>query len=331
MLAFAIIILLVRHNIDVVYTSFLEASEDFQGIGGSRRNKRNTNSKGFSFFHLDRESLEDLACTIQYFHRSKTGGTFLETKMSALLGITRRSILRNGMNKFEEKPGLFCDAKFAGYQLPRETFNQVVRKKCETMYKSNAKNRREAGNSNKPAAPTTNQRKKTGRERMIIVTTYREPIARAVSKVHQMCNKKNDTRSKFITNLCTRCSYYDDADYYNNWFLNHESGLPDLYYGMLTNRTFWSSAMGDDSDGGAGGSSVVDGLLAIDIEDLDPFFENLLSTLPSGYEERLSDNSKDIKQNVENKMFCDFMAPSAMMKQMSETTSLYRKITMGDV
>jgi len=239
------------------------------------------------------------------------------------------------MNNFEAKPRRFCDAKFAGYQQPRETFNEVVRKKCEFIYRKNAKNRRE-GNSNKQpaAAAPTNRRKKTGRERGVFVTTYREPIAKAISKVHQMCNKKIDARSKFFSGLCQRCNYYDDADFYNEWFVHHESGLLDLYHGMLANRTFWSSAMGDDSYGtttAGGGGSVVDGLLAIDNADLDSFFENLLLILPSEYEERLTENYQNIKPNVENKMFCDFKVPSTMIKEMSESLLLYRKISMGDV
>ena len=154
------------------------------------------------------------------------------------------------------------------------------------------------------------------RQRMVVLVTYREPVAQVISHVHQECNKHRDQRSEMVLDICTRCNYHDDPDHYMS-----KVGLPKFYKRMLANHTYWSSLMDGDY-------SIVDGLV-IDTADLNSFFGELMKLLPPEFEEGLKNRS--IPSNPEKKGFCDFKVPSQMVKNMSEAFLVYRNISMGEL
>ena len=99
--------------------------------------------------------------------------------------------------------------------------------------------------------------------------------------------------------------------------------LPLVYNRMLANRTFLSSATGDDG-------SIIDGL-ALDNADMNHFFGELMTLLPPKLAKRLKDGSRSVQANREKKRLCDFKVLSEMVKDMSEAILAYRNISMGEV
>eukprot|EP00978_Attheya_sp_CCMP212_P020180 scaffold57416_cov80-Attheya_sp.AAC.3 len=149
-------------------------------------------------------------------------------------------------------------------------------------------------------------------KRMVALFTYREPNTRAVSHIHQICNRNPDRRSKEVLDICARCSYDTDPHFFNQF---HD--VVKLYEQVLTNQTFLS--LGEDVD-----------FLALDNADITPFLKGLKDTLPVKYEDRF--NLPNVKVNAEKRGTCDFGMTSGMMRDAySLDSKVYRNITLGRV
>ena len=278
--------------------------------GGDRRRKafrasmysakhRRKKTEGFTLFHSDKsrfvfafaDCLTDPNCTIQYLHERKTGGTYISYAMHRILSLSDEEWehLRNDCCElyvkkwFEENPSRYCNKRFSSYQTYHDIFAHVIVEKCKQLGK-----------------------------RVVVLTSFREPLTRAVSWIHQICNKNTRKRTSEVLEACQRCTYADDPDFYNQY--KSLQGLDAL---MLSNRTFWSGMDGH-------------GMLAIDNADFNEFLHLLEGALPDSYEhsfKKLFEGKQT--QNVEKTQVCNFRVPSAMMKSYSDEVLLYRKIVMG--
>jgi len=285
--------------------------------GGDRRRKafrasmysakhRRKKTEGFTLFHLDKsrfvwafaDCLADPDCTIQYMHVAKTGGTYLKWAMNKILDVSRvesyeikniwytwhRDCCGEELKgRFLADPSSYCSRPFSSYQTDRKFFIENILETCKQLSK-----------------------------RVVFLVSFREPLTRAVSWIHQICNKSPDKRSSEVLEACQRCNYEDDPKFYN-----HFKGLKKLDTLMLSNRTFWSGMDGH-------------GMLAIDNADFNEFLHLLEGALPDSYEhsfKKLFEGKQT--QNVEKTQVCNFRVPSAMMKSYSDEVLLYRKIVMG--
>ena len=285
--------------------------------GGDRRRKafrasmysakhRRKKTEGFTLFHLDKsrfvwafaDCLADPDCTIQYMHVAKTGGTYLKWAMNKILDVSRvesyeikniwytwhRDCCGEELKgRFLADPSSYCSRPFSSYQTDRKFFIENILETCKQLSK-----------------------------RVVFLVSFREPLTRAVSWIHQICNKNTRKRTSEVLEACQRCTYADDPDFYNQY--KSLQGLDAL---MLSNRTFWSGMDGH-------------GMLAIDNVDLNEFLHLLEGALPDSYEhsfKKLFEGKQT--QNVEKTQVCNFRVPSAMMKSYSDEVLLYRKIVMG--
>ena len=264
---------------------------------------RRARKDGFTLFHLDKsrfvrafaDCLADPDCTIQYLHEGKTGGTYLKWAMSKVLDVSQvewfsmknnwhRDCCGEELNgRFLADPSSYCSRPFSSYQTNQKFFIENMVETCKQLGK-----------------------------RVVVLTSFREPLARALSWIHQQCNKNLERRSSEVLEACQRCTYADDPDFYNQY--KSLQGLDAL---MLSNRTFWSGMDGH-------------GMLAIDNVDLNEFFHLLEGALPNSYEEQFKKLFKSTQaKNVEKTQLCNFRMPSSMMKNYSDEILLYRKIVAG--
>jgi hypothetical protein len=88
----------------------------------------------------------------------------------------------------------YCRAKFTSYEMNAKTFLEIVVPTCMEI-KTN----------------------RTSRSRGVILSTFREPIQRTLSYIHQICNKNMRWRNRKTRAACARCSYDLDRDYWEGW------------------------------------------------------------------------------------------------------------------
>lgn len=126
-----------------------------------------------------RECEEDPECHIMFHHAYKTGGTTIEYNMRKLFNETKilSCCEERMMHKFDKHPGLHCGRKFSGYQVGWLDFLKVVRH-CQHA-------------------------------KVLILTSFRDPVSLMVSWIHQMCNKLDGKRSPEVLSACRSCNYND--------------------------------------------------------------------------------------------------------------------------
>jgi len=281
--------------------------------GGDRRRKafrasmysakhRRKKTEGFTLFHLDKsrfvwafaDCLTDPHCTIQYLHERKTGGTYLKWAMAKILDVSKYEWYDNIWNKdccneqvrdrFLADPSSYCSRPFASYQTQQKIFTETMVETCKQL-----------------------------RKRVVVLTSFREPLTRALSWIHQVCNKNLRWRQEDELRACERCTYEADLDFFNRF-----KTLQGLDATMLSNSTFWSIMHGHD-------------MLAIDNADLNEFLHLLELAMPESHEEQFKKLFKSTQaKNVEKTQLCEFSMPSSMMKNYSDEILLYRKIVLGE-
>merc|ERR1712003_450000 len=145
------------------------------------------------------DCLKDPGCSIQYLHRGKTGGTFVESQMFTMLGTKNEASCcqRPVVERFLKNRDYKCTLPFIAYQVKTAAFRDVILKECQKVF---ARKAQSSG----------------ARQRMVVLVTYREPVAKTISYVHQVCNKNLRGRSRSVQNICRRCNYHADPDHYRS-------------------------------------------------------------------------------------------------------------------
>mmetsp|Transcript_8458 Transcript_8458/g.15692 ORF Transcript_8458/g.15692 Transcript_8458/m.15692 type:complete len:331 (-) Transcript_8458:120-1112(-) len=268
---------------------------------------RRKKTEGFTLFHLDKsrfvwafaDCLADPDCTIQYMHVAKTGGTYLKWAMNKILDVSRvesyeikniwytwhRDCCGEELKgRFLADPSSYCRRPFASYQTQQKIFTETMVETCKQL-----------------------------RKRVVVLTSFREPLTRALSWIHQVCNKNLRWRQEDELRACERCTYEADLDFFNRF-----KTLQGLDATMLSNSTFWSIMHGHD-------------MLAIDNADFNEFLHLLEGALPASYEHQFKFLFEHTQaKNEEEIEVCNFRVPSAMVKNYKDELLLYRKIVLGD-
>ena len=241
-------------------------------------------------------------CRIYYHHVGKTGGTTVETRMFDLFppGFkhgTSSCCGDKAMDRFRERTDDYCDAKFTSYQVEGGHFRDIV---SECMSDRSEGEDSGAGGGRIDGRPPE-------RRSAIALTSFREPIQRTLSSIHQTCNKNKSRRREETRAACERCSYDIEEDRAVWDGLIKRTNL--LYEGIaLVSRMV------------IGGVQV----LTIDTVDVDNFFTRLRSALSPRWEVSTSG-----VRNTESLSLCNFGMTSDIFRALTPSETIYRNLTLG--
>jgi len=77
--------------------------------------------------------------------------------------------------------------------------------------------------------------------RAILLVTVREPIARTISFIHQICNKHLEIRDNITLKACRTCSYSSNKEFWDTQFLEREAmfseSIQKVVYSNIANTT----------------------------------------------------------------------------------------------
>jgi len=276
----------------------------------------NYNLKPELFTATISECLLDEQCRIIYHHVGKSGGTTLEDtffhmyppKHSSCCG----SKLLGRLANYEESRKTYCTAKFSSYQIIGAHVPGLV-KSCMRI---NSMDGLESEGQN--TSSTNGNIGKDGRAsqqpRSVVLTTYRDPISRTLSSIHQLCNKQSKKRTNETLEACNECRYdFGTAvwDRVANMTNEHYEGVAEVASLRIP------------------GVQVI----SLDMVDISPALDRLRERLP------LDAKKSRIKgvpvvpvpewRNPERKSVCSFAMPSEMIKSLGIAQAVYRNLTAG--
>lgn len=242
----------------------------------------------------------DENCHVFYHHVQKTGGThiaailfpFLENEEYVDKGIGDDIVWccnEKTMTAFQKNIPGYCNRKLGIYEILGDDFLKVVQT-CMKHYDENHRN-----------ATATYMR-----QRAVVLTSFREPLQRTISAIHQQCNTGWKQKTKEYQDVCDRCSYKDDPEFYD-WFVNRTVRM---YEGIKT-ATVEISRNVDHVD-----------VLAIDNPNINAFFSNLWTKR----------NQTEItlgEHNTENIVRCNFLVPSTVLKKLEYADRMYKDFVQG--
>jgi len=229
------------------------------------------------------ECFDDGNCRIYYFHFGKTGGTSVQERMARYVPPGSLGSCCNArlMKRFRESPKAHCTRKFSSYEVGSNNFLKEVVPTCQSV----------------PQGNTT--------ARAIVLVTFREPHERALSNIHQMCNKNFYKRPKETRQACRRCSYDKDTKFWNEFVETANEQYNGLYQvataSMLNAR-----------------------VLTIDLVDLSRLYEELFAVT-----QHAAFNVSSSHANPEKTSLCNFGFTSDVFRGLRPASGIYRNLTLG--
>jgi hypothetical protein len=238
-------------------------------------------------YHFSEEIIScfrDNDCRIYYLHSKKTGGKDVEGRMFSLFPPHLQSYARGDNLKplFLSNVQKYCAAKFTSYETDANTFLETVVPTCMGI------------NTNR-----------TSKSRGVILSTFREPIQRTLSYIHQTCNKNFDWRNRETRAACNGCSYDLHRDYWEGW----ENITNEDYKGL---RSVGMSRISNTM------------VLTMDTNDLKVFYDMTNLVGNHTFFKRLSQ-----RQNQEKLGRCNFGMKSEMIRGLRFSSEVYRNLTLG--
>jgi hypothetical protein len=273
--------------------------EDAEIVGGDRTTIRVSNTAGVDAraiattarssivnfrLHRDRyvdefsSCFNDEKCHLMYFHFGKTGGTGILQHLFKAHPPFQDDCCNNAMvARFEEDPGTYCSAKVSSYDVRAAVFLTKILPFCRDLRKD---------------------------ERYVVFITFREPIQRALSSIHQMCNKNSEKRGDDALLACSHCSYDRDQAYWDEFIQIENAG----HMGMLEVVTKSSPSI----------------VLTMDSPDISAFYKVVHDIFPNwGF--NISQPS-----NPEKTATCNFGFNSDMMRGLQPSQEVYRTMTISN-
>mmetsp|Transcript_15614 Transcript_15614/g.22242 ORF Transcript_15614/g.22242 Transcript_15614/m.22242 type:complete len:336 (-) Transcript_15614:3153-4160(-) len=246
--------------------------------------------------------MQSPTCHIYYFHVPKTGGTSVEYQMFKIFPSTENlmSCCNEGLMNYlivDNYHNKYCLAKFSSYQLLGNDFQQVVAK-CLNTYLPRKKNTPFSFlDSSSPSSHNA-----------IALFSFREPISRMLSQIHQLCNKNIELRDANTTKACFHCNYTQDVAYWDTFVQDQ-----DYLYESLKNVMQMKIPNVQ--------------VLAMDAIHITTFFRQLQSVLPVDFQRYFE--SQDLEHNTESNQNCNFGLVSPMIKSLRKSMDIYRELTLG--
>ena len=246
--------------------------------------------------------LLDEQCRIIYHHVGKSGGTTIEDTFFRMYPPELKSccggkILGKLANddKAREK---YCTAKFSSYQILGK-YVKGLTKSCTRIITN---------------ATEDDQHDPGQRPRSIILTTYREPISRTLSSIHQLCNKQSEKRKNETLEACTECRYdfgTDVWDHVINMTNDHYEGVAEVAALQIPDVQ----------------------VISLDMIDISPALDRLRERLKADADRMDRDGIPEVPmtrwRNPELKSVCSFAMTSDMIKSLGTAQAVYRSLTSG--
>jgi len=220
---------------------------------------------------------DDDDCRIHYLHFGKTGGSGMENRMFKAFPPYLDSYCKGSiMKQFHERTSEYCNAKFSSYQVSSPDFVNTIVPTCM---------------------------RQTG-SRAVVLVSFREPIQRSLSYIHQMCNKNLRHRNRVTRRACARCSYDEDTKFWDQKVVHFNQEYKELL-NVTTTKIDNAS------------------ILSIDSVDLNLLYDKLFAA--TNHEAfRLSQ-----KTNAEVTRRCNFGFKSDMFRGLAPSSEVYRNLTLG--
>jgi hypothetical protein len=221
------------------------------------------------------DCFDDADCRIYYYHFEKSGGTDVENRMSLIFPPRLQSCCgETQMQRFRDAPNEFCKAKFSSYQVGSSDFLDEIVPTCIA---------------------------KTG-ARAVVLVSFREPIQRTLSYIHQKCNKHFRVRSDSMKMACRRCSYEQDKVFWDDLVQHANSQyleLLDVASAQISNTT----------------------VLSVDSMDLSALYRDLFAA--SGH----ATFNMSVRSNPEKTTRCNFGFKSEMSRGLRLSAEVYRNMS----
>ena len=248
------------------------------------------------FIQIMSDCITDEYCHIHYLHTTKTGGTTVESHFSNLFGLNIISCcgeyITRGFQIHRRK--MKCSKEIIAVQFNASDFMNIPIKTCLDVY------------ANQSASSNA-----TRKHHIVALATFREPIAKTLSQIHQKCNKNLIIRTEDHKAMCERCDYDQDQSEWNRLYVDEtNSEYTSIYNDLIL---------------GTAGLAIP--VLTIDSLDISSFFQWLKTSLPSEYASKLEDSAKIKNGEISGR--CNFGFRSAMMKNLQPSLEVYRNLTSG--
>jgi len=259
--------------------SLLNAIFWFLGLSICTASPVNYNDRPDDFLEMFVNCVRKENCVFYFWHIAKTGGTTMNFNFENLfrLKIEKNTCCMEGaMWFFEKNVTAHCFSKSSSYEVTGDQMRMIVETCTKLRPSSNA----------------------------IVMFTYREPVARFVSKINHLCNKRYKTRSAYMQMACDRCAYEPDTkDFFQKLILQQNN----LYLAAphIAKMNFENVQV-----------------LLVDTMDLYRFL-GTLSLLP-GF------NAIKMIKNVAYTKRCDFGITSEIIKELSTSVKVYRNLSVGE-
>ena len=246
--------------------------------------------------------LLDEQCRIIYHHVGKSGGTTIEDTFFRMYPPELKSccggkILGKLANddKAREK---YCTAKFSSYQILGKYVEGLTKSCLSVITNATEDTQHDPGQG----------------PRSIILTTYREPISRTLSSIHQLCNKQSDKRKNETIEACTECRYdfgTEVWDHVVNMTNDHYEGVAEVAALRIPDVQ----------------------VISLDMIDISPALDRLRERLKADADRMDRDGVPDVPmtrwRNPELKSVCSFAMTSEMIKSLGTAQAVYRNLTSG--
>ena len=246
--------------------------------------------------------LLDDQCRIIYHHVGKSGGTTIEDTFFRMYPPELKSccggkILGKLANddKAREK---YCMAKFSSYQILGKYVEGLTESCMEIITNATKDKQHDPGQT----------------PRSIILTTYREPISRTLSSIHQLCNKQSGKRKNETIEACTECRYDFGTEVWDHVVKmtnDHYEGVAEVAALQIPNVQ----------------------VISLDMIDISPALDRLRARLKADINRIGREDVPEVPmtqwRNPERKSVCSFAMTSEMIKSLGTAQDVYRNLTSG--
>jgi hypothetical protein len=219
----------------------------------------------------------DPDCHIMFHHAYKTGGTTIEYSMRKIFHEKKTFSCCEDrmMNKFHRDKDFYCKRKFSAYQVGHEDFLEVL-DACQ-------------------------------HKKVLVLTSFRDPVSLMVSWIHQMCNKLESRRSEEVLQACNACDFNQYTDV---WMSMANETLRQL-------NNVWQVSQFNPAD-----YPILEGrdvqVFALELPDVSAFFKSWKPAM----ELPLGRNAEDLHR-------CNFYTPSTLIKYLRPGNEIYRHLVAG--
>jgi len=254
-----------------------------------------------TFIETISDCIGDDNCRIIYHHIQKTGGKTVEYRMFQAFPFKPEIIdgmsdkIRGGLFNLEDSVGaksccwkkmfkrvnkykkLFCPIKFMSYEVTSDQLQKII-DECLTWNGIQS--------------------------RYVVLVSFRDPEARTLSQIHQMCNKNFASRRPMMQEACLTCEYNEET---KEAFYVHTK-LTNKAFEYVINTTYLNERQRVNA-------------MTFQIDDIDSMFDKLKEKTGIDFPYKTA--------NPEQRDLCDFGVTSEMFDGLAPSREIYRKLIRG--